>query len=89
MSGRYGAAASATIGSIGRMYMSRLAWLRLKNSSTSSDHASGSHTFAARSRQASRQRGASHGNASENGIQNMAMMPRKYHGGCGWIVSEA
>ena len=89
MSGKYGAAASATIGSIGRMYMSRLPWAKLKNSSTSSDHASGSHTFAERSRHASRQRGASHGSASENGIQNSTMTSRKYHGGCGWMLLEA
>src|SRR5688572_17140601 len=81
---RYGAAATATIGSIGRMYMSRLPGLALKNSSTSSAHPSGSHTFASRARNASRQRGSSHGNASENGSQEPAITPRKYHGGCWW-----
>ena len=69
MASRNGAAASASAGSAGRMYMSRLPALALKKASTSSTHASGSQVRASRSRQACAQGFTSHGSASENGSQ--------------------
>ncbi len=82
--GRNGAAAHASAGSAGRMYMSRLPGLALKNSSTSSIHASGHHTRASRWRQASRHGLISQGMKIEKGSQNSAMTSRKYHGGAWW-----
>ncbi len=86
---RKGAAASASAGSAGSRYMSRLPALALKNSSTSPNQASGSQTRASRSRQACFQGLSSQGNASENGSHSSAITCRKYQTGSWWCQGSA
>ena len=89
MPSRKGAAASASAGRAGSRYMSRLPALALKNSSTRTNQASGSHTRASRSRQALAQGFSNQGRASENGSQNSSTTWPKYQKGSVWCQGSA
>jgi hypothetical protein len=71
--GRKGAAASANAGSAGRTYTPRLPGLMLKKSTTRTIQPSSSHGLPSRPRQASRQRGHSHGSNSVPGSHRAGM----------------
>ena len=78
---RNGAAASAKAGKADRMYMSLLPDLMLKKTTMSTPHARGNTTLRSAVLNASRHGFSSQKNASENGIQNSAMISAKYQNG--------
>ncbi len=87
--GSSGAIASASIGSAGRMYMSRLPEGMLKNTSTSTTQASGSRYRASRRRRRRRQAGSAQGRASTVGSHAVSATSRKYQAGWPWCQALA